>query len=186
MSSKHTIWLTGLSRSGKTTIAQGIAHWMSDRGARTQILDGRFVRDELGNFFGYSREERIKVARVLSVMAKLLARNEVYPIVTAITPHEESREFNRRELDPYLEIYVECSVEKCMERDEMGLYAKATKGDLRHFIGVDVPFDVPRAHDLTINTEQATPEESIIQAIDGLSPSLGLGPFELEEISEQR
>lgn len=186
MSSKHTIWLTGLSRSGKTTIAHGIAGWLSDRGARSQILDGRFVRDELGNFFGYSREERIKVARVLSVMAKVLAQNEIYPIVTAITPHEESREFNRRELDPYVEVYVECSVEKCMERDDMGLYARAARGDIRHFIGVDVPFDVPRANDLTINTEQATPEESIVRAIDGLSSALGLVPIETKDDSEKK
>jgi adenylylsulfate kinase len=178
MSSKPTIWLTGLSRSGKTTIAQGIADWLSERNVPFQILDGSFVRDELGNFFGYSREERIKVSRVLGVMAKLLAQNGIYPIVTAITPHEESREFNRRELDPYIEIYVECTVETCMDRDDKGLYRRAARGDIRQFIGVDVPYDVPKTPDLRINTESDAPEESIDQATSFLSVSLGFKPSE--------
>lgn len=171
-----TIWLTGLSQSGKTTIAQGVADWLSEQNVRFQILDGSFVRDELGNFFGYSREERVKVSRVLCVMAKLLAQNDIYPIVTAITPHAESREFNRRELDPYFEIYVECTVETCMTRDKNGLYRRATRGDIRHFIGVDVPYDVPKTPDLKLNTEHETAEESIIRAINFLSVSLGLDP----------
>ena len=174
MSSKPTIWLTGLSRSGKTTIADGIADWLSERNVPIQILDGSFVRDELGNFFGYSREERIKVSRVLCVMAKLLAQNGIHPIVTAITPHEESRQFNRRELDPYIEIYVECTVETCMDRDEKGLYQRAARGDVRQFIGVDVPYDLPKTPDLRINTEHDAPEVSIKQAISFLSASLGL------------
>jgi adenylylsulfate kinase len=178
MSSKPTIWLTGLSRSGKTTIAQGIAEWLSERNLPFQVLDGRLVRDELGNFFGYSREERIKVSRVLCVMAKLLAQNGIYPIVTAITPHAESREFNRRELVPYIEIYVESTVETCMNRDQEGLYQRAARGDIRHFIGVDVPYDVPKTHDLKINTEHDTPKESIIQAISFLSASFGFKPSE--------
>lgn len=178
MSSRHTIWLTGLSRSGKTTIATGVADWLSERGVQTQILDGRFVRDELGNFFGYSREERIKVSRVLAVMAKLLAQNDVYPIVTAITPHDESRNFNRMELNPYFEIYVECAVETCISRDDRGLYQRAIRGDLPHFIGVDVPYDVPKSPDLSINTERDEPEESIARAIHAVSASLGFAPAE--------
>jgi adenylylsulfate kinase len=176
MSSAPTIWLTGLSKSGKTTIAQGIADWFSERGIGFQVLDGRFVRDELGDFFGYSREERIKVSRVLCVMAKLLAENDIHPIVTAITPHAESRSFNRGELDPYIEIYVECSVETCMDRDEDGLYRRAARGDIRHFVGVDVPYDVPKTHDLTINTEHDDPEESISKAVSYLSATLGFKP----------
>lgn len=177
---RPVIWLTGLSQSGKSTIADGIARWLTvERDVHAQVLDGRFVRDELGNFFGYSREERIKVARVLAVMAKLLSWNDVYPIVTAITPHEESRELNRTELDPYFEIYVECSVETCIERDDQGLYRKALKGDLPNYIGVDVPYEIPKAHDLTIATEQATPEESIHRAVAFLSEMLGLRSSEV-------
>lgn len=174
------VWLTGLSQSGKSTIADGIARWLTvERDVHVQILDGRFVRDELGNFFGYSKEERIKVSRVLAVMAKLLSSNGVYPIVTAITPYEESRELNRTELDPYFEIYVECSVETCIERDDQGLYRKALKGDLPNYIGVDVPYEIPKAHDLTIPTEQATPEESVRRAVTFLSEMLGFRSTEM-------
>lgn len=177
---RPVIWLTGLSQSGKSTIADGIARWLTvERAVNAQVLDGRFVRDELGNFFGYSREERIKVARVLAVMAKLLSCNDVYPIVTAITPYEESRELNRTELDSYFEIYVECSVEACIERDDQGLYRKALKGDLPNYIGVDVAYEIPKAHDLTIPTEHATPDESIKRAVTFLTEVLELRSTEM-------
>lgn len=171
---RPVIWLTGLSQSGKSTIAEGIAAWLAaECEMRVQVLDGRFVRDELGNFFGYSREERIKVSRVLGVMAKLLSRNDVVPVVTSITPFEESRELNRIELHPYIEIYVECSVETCIERDDQGLYRRALRGDLPNYIGVDVPYEIPKAHDLTITTERETPQESVHRAVTFLSEMPG-------------
>lgn len=175
MSSTPTIWLTGLSRSGKSTIAEGLAEWMTGHGLHVQVLDGRFVRDELGDFFGYSKDERIKVARVLAVMAKLLAMNGVHPIVTAITPYQDSRDFNRLELTPYLEIYIEASVETCIDRDHLGLYRKAQRGDLKHFIGVDAPYELPKEPDLTITTDHETPAESISRAIDFVSETLSAG-----------
>lgn len=169
------IWLMGLSRSGKSTIAEGVAAWLSsEHDRRAQVLDGRFVRDELGNCFGYSKDERIKVSRVLTVMAKLLSRNGVVPIVTAITPHAESRELNREELDRYIEIYVDCSVETCMQRDDEGLYRRALRGDLSNYIGVDVPFEIPKAHDLRIVTEHDPPEASVRRAVDFLTQVLEL------------
>lgn len=172
---KPTLWLTGLSRSGKTTIAEGVADWLTTEHAlAVQVLDGRFVREELGNFFGYSREERVKVGRVLATMAGLLARNGVIPIVTAITPHEESRAFNRSELDPYLEIYIECPVEVCMDRDSLGLYRKAQRGDLPNYIGVDVAYEIPKAFDLSIATDQESPEQSIRRTVAFVSDRLGL------------
>lgn len=172
-----TLWFTGLSRSGKTTIAEGVADWMRfEHDLHVQILDGSFVRDEVGNFFGYSRDERIKVSRILTVMAKLLALNGVHPIVTAITPYEESRELNRGELDPYYEVYVECSVESCMERDDEGLYRRALRGDVSNFIGVDVPFEVPKRNDVTISTEDAAPAGSIDETIQFVADMLGVQP----------
>lgn len=161
MSSIPVIWLTGLSQSGKTTIADGIAIWLTEHSRPSQILDGSFVRDELGNFFGYSRDERIKVSRVLCVMAKLLTQNGIYPIVTAITPHEESREFNRTELDAYVELYIKCSVDVCVERDTSGQYRRAMRGDLSHFIGVDVAYDIPKRPDLTIDTEDHSRDQCV-------------------------
>jgi adenylylsulfate kinase len=157
---KHTIWLTGLSRSGKTTIANGLATFLRGRGERVEVLDGIHVREELGDFFGFSREERMKVNRVLCAMARLLARHDVVPIITAITPYQESRDFNRRELDPYLEIYVDCPVDVCVSRDSQGLYRKAMRGDLKHFIGIDDPYEMPRTFDLRVSTADESPDAS--------------------------
>jgi adenylylsulfate kinase len=161
----HTIWLTGLSRSGKTTLAESIAGYLASTGSRAEILDGVAVREELGDFFGYSREERMKVNRVLCAMAKLLARHGVIPIVTAITPYQESRDFNRRELNRYLEIYVDCPVEVCMSRDAQGLYRKAMRGDLKHFVGVDDPYEVPKTYDLRVHTAAEEPAQSCARAV---------------------
>ena len=161
----HTIWITGLSRSGKTTIAEGIAQFLRASDQRVQILDGREIRDSVGDFFGYSKEERMRVNRVLCTMAKILAENNIFPVVPSITPHQESRDFNRRELDPYLEIYLDCSVESCIERDRNNLYKKALQGDIQHFIGVDDPYEVPRNSDCKIDTATQEPDQSVAQAI---------------------
>lgn len=171
MGARPTIWLTGLSRSGKSTIAEGLAAWFADEQRPAQILDGRDVRDAVGDFFGYSKGERIKVSRVLAVMARLLATNGVTPIVTSITPYQDSRDFNRQELDPYLEIYVECSVDTAMQRDDTGIYRRAVRGDIQHFIGVDDPYEVPRSPDLVLSTERETPEQSIRRAVEFIRAS---------------
>jgi adenylylsulfate kinase len=170
----HTIWLTGLSRSGKTTLAESIAAALASTGCHAEILDGVAVREELGDFFGYSREERMKVNRVLCAMAKMLARHGVTPIVTAITPYQESRDFNRRELSRYLEIYVDCPVEVCMSRDAQGLYGKAMRGDLKHFVGVDDPYEVPKTYDLRLHTSSEHPEESCAKAVAFVRQAMGL------------
>ena len=119
-----------------------------------------FVRAQGGDFFGYSKDERLKVNRVLCVLARLLARHDIIPIVTAITPYQESRDYNRRELEPYVEIFVDCPVETCMARDPHGLYRKAMKGDLPHFIGVDDPFEIPKSSELRISTASEPVEVS--------------------------
>ena len=160
MNNQHTVWLTGLSLCGKTTLAEALATHLRAEGRRVEVLDGKIIRDEVGDFFGYSREERMKVNRVLCMMARLLARHEILPIVTALTPFQESRDFNRRELAPYLEIYVDCPVEVCITRDQQGLYKRAMRGDIKHFVGVDDPYEIPRNPDLRISTEKESPGES--------------------------
>src|SRR4051812_46273676 len=127
----HTIWFTGLSRSGLTTIAEALARDLRAAGRVVEILDGKLVRDELGAFFGYSRPERLKVSRLLCLIAKMLSRNGSIWVVTSITPYKESRDYNRRELARYLEIYVDCPLEICVQRDKEGLYKRAMNGDLK-------------------------------------------------------
>lgn len=142
-------------------MAKGLAEFLQSKGLRVEILDGQMVRDQLMGFFGYSREERVRVNRLLCVLARLLARHEIVPIVTSITPHQESRDFNRLELVQYVEIFVDCSSETCMVRDQRGMYRRALRGDLRHFIGVDDPFEIPKSPDLHVNTERESVEVSL-------------------------
>jgi adenylylsulfate kinase len=175
VSVRHTIWLTGLSRSGKTTLARALAERLVAKGLRVEILDGVEVREEVGDFFGFSREERMKVNRVLCAMARLLARHDVIPIVTAITPYQESRDFNRRELARYLEIYVDCPLDVCVSRDAQGLYRKAMRGDIRHFVGVDDPYEVPKTYDLRILTGRESSEESAARLREFVGSALQLG-----------
>lgn len=153
-------------------LAGKMAEFLRSHGHRVEILDGRIVRDELGDFFGYSRDERLKVNRVLCALARLLARHDIIPIVTAITPYQESRDYNRRELDPYLEIFVDCPVEVCMARDAQGLYKKALKGDLPHFIGVDDPFEIPKNPDLRVSTAGEAVEVSAAKVCAYVSEAL--------------
>jgi adenylylsulfate kinase len=157
MKSAPTIWITGLSQSGKTTLAHALADMLCAKGKTVEIVDGRYVRDEIGDFLGYSKEERMKVSRILCAIAKLLAKNGILVIVTSITPYQESRDFNRAELEPYFEIYLECSVDTCIARDKAQMYKKALRGDIKHFIGVDDPFEMPKTYDLKINTEHDAP-----------------------------
>lgn len=170
---RHTIWITGLSKSGKTTVAEGIEAALRESGQQAHVLDGRTVRESLGNIFGYSKQERMKVSRVLCTMAKTLATNGVIPIVTSITPHQESRDFNRRELDLYLELYLDCPVEVCIERDVEGLYRKAINGDIEHFIGVDDVYEVPRTYDCRIDTAALAPDEAIAAALSFIDAEMG-------------
>ncbi len=164
LSPAQVIWITGLSQSGKTTLADGLADWLRTEGARVQVLDGRTIRDDVGDYFGYSREERIKVSRLLTVVARLLSENGVTVVVTSITPYEESREHSRKTLARYFEIYLHCPAATCAARDTSGLWEKAQRGDVRHFIGVDDPFEVPRSYDLKIDTGALSAAESATQA----------------------
>jgi adenylylsulfate kinase len=176
MSNTRTIWFTGLSRSGKTTLAESLATCLRSRGMRVEILDGKIIRDEMGDCFGYSKEERMKVNRLLCLMARHLARHDIIPIVTAITPYQESRDFNRRELSPYIEIFADCPVEVCLTRDEQGLYKRAIRGDLKHFIGVDDPFEIPRNPDLRVSTANASIEDSALKVNAFITAALAIAP----------
>jgi adenylylsulfate kinase-like enzyme len=157
-----------LSRSGKSTLADGIAAWLTERNVPTQILDGRAVRDDIGNFLGYSRDERAKVSRIMCSMAKLLNRNGIAVVATSITPYQESRDLNRATLENYFEIYLECSVDTCFDRDDTDNYARAQRGDLKHFIGVDDPFEVPKNSDLVVSTDQLDEAAALERATTAL------------------
>jgi adenylyl-sulfate kinase len=156
-----TMLLTGLSGAGKSTTALAVAGQLKKNGHQVEILDGDVVRDEIGHLFGYSREERLKVSKILRFTAKLLNRNGVTVVIAAISPYEEMRNNYRQEIKDYVEVYIECSLEVCIDRDTKGLYKKALRGDIKHVIGVDEVFEVPTSPNIVLNTSKNNPEQCI-------------------------
>lgn len=149
-----TIWLVGLSASGKSTLAQKIMQYMDQTGQKAQLIDGDIMREEIGGMFGYERADRIKVANIYRAMAKLLNDNGINVVVAAISPYEEIRQKNRQRIENFIEISLECSIEECINRDPKGLYKKALAGKEKNVIGIDAEFEKPQNSDLTINTHE--------------------------------
>ena len=146
------LWFTGLSGSGKTTTAKAAAAELLARGRHVEVLDGDELRETICKGLGFSRGERLENIKRIAYMAKLLSRNGVDVLVSAITPYREMREYARSVLPSYVEIYVHCSLAECERRDVKGLYAKARRGELNHFTGISDPYEEPAQPDITICT----------------------------------
>jgi adenylylsulfate kinase len=160
-----TIWMTGLSGSGKSTISSILKRkFENEFGRYVEILDGDEVRKGLSRDLGLSKEDREEHARRVSYLAKVLSRNGVISIVALISPYRASRE-SARELigrSDFVEVYVKASLEACESRDPKGLYKKARRGEINNMTGIQDPYEEPLAPDVTINTELGTPEQSAV------------------------
>ena len=156
-----TLWFTGLSGAGKTTISQLVETELRDRGSRVEVLDGDIVRENLSKGLGFSKEDRDTNIRRIAFVADLLSRNGVPVITAAISPYRELRDEARGVMgERFIEIFVKASVEVCAERDVKGLYEKAFKGEIKEFTGVSDPYEPPLDPELTLDTEHQSPEES--------------------------
>jgi adenylyl-sulfate kinase len=156
-----TLWFTGLSGAGKTTISKIVEEQLHDRGSRVEVLDGDVVRENLSKGLGFSKEDRDTNIRRIAFVADLLSRNGVPVITAAISPYRAIRD-EARELmgERFIEIFVKASVEVCAERDVKGLYEKAFKGEIKEFTGVSDPYEPPLNPELILDTEHESPEES--------------------------
>ncbi len=156
-----TLWFTGLSGSGKTTISRQLEGHLRERGSKLEILDGDVVRENLSKGLGFSKEDRDTNIRRIAFVADLLSRNGVPVITAAISPYKEIRD-EARELmgDRFVEVFVKASVDTCAERDVKGLYEKAFKGEIKEFTGVSDPYEEPENPEFVCDTENETPEES--------------------------
>lgn len=161
MDKGSTIWFTGLSASGKSTLAKETVAFLEGKGFQVQLLDGDIMREEIGNLFGYTREDRIKTAKIYRSMARLLNRNGITVVVAAIAPYEEIRMANRDRIESYIEIFVNCSMEECIRRDPKGLYKKALAGKEKFVLGIDEKFEEPVQFELQINSHKESVEESM-------------------------
>jgi adenylyl-sulfate kinase len=155
-----TLWFTGLSGAGKTTISKIVEEELRRRGSRVEVLDGDVVRENLSKGLGFSKEDRDTNIRRIAFVADLLSRNGVPVITAAISPYRELRD-EARELmgDRFIEVFVKASVEVCAERDVKGLYEKAFKGEIKEFTGVSDPYEPPLNPELTLDTEHDSAEE---------------------------
>ena len=156
-----TLWFTGLSGSGKTTITELVVAELQARGSAIEVLDGDVVRQHLSKGLGFSKEDRDTNIRRVAFVADLLSRNGVPVITAAISPYRELRDEARGQMDgPFIEAYVKASVEECERRDVKGLYAKARAGEIKEFTGVSDPYEPPENPEVVLETEDETPQES--------------------------
>jgi adenylylsulfate kinase len=161
-----TLWFTGLSGAGKTTISHLVEEELRARGSRVEVLDGDVVRENLSKGLGFSKEDRDTNIRRIAFVADLLSRNGVPVITAAISPYRELRAEARETMgDRFIEVFVKASVEVCAERDVKGLYEKAFKGEIKEFTGVSDPYEPPLDPELTLDTEHQSPEESARQIL---------------------
>jgi adenylyl-sulfate kinase len=161
-----TLWFTGLSGAGKTTISHLVEEELRARGSRIEVLDGDVVRENLSKGLGFSKEDRDTNIRRIAFVADLLSRNGVPVITAAISPYRELRAEARETMgDRFIEVFVKASVEVCAERDVKGLYEKAFKGEIKEFTGVSDPYEPPLDPELTLDTEHQSPEDSAAQIL---------------------
>jgi adenylylsulfate kinase len=176
-----TLWFTGLSGSGKTTISEIVEHELRERERQVEVLDGDIVRTNLSKGLTFSREDRnINVLRI-GFVANLLTRNGVGVIVSAISPYKEARDQVRRRIVDFVEVFVDAPLEVCAERDVKGLYKKAFAGEIEQFTGVSDPYEPPNAPDLVLKTDEESPAESARKVIEKLEFFGYLWPREVEE-----
>lgn len=160
-----TVWLTGLSGAGKTTISLVLAQQLRTQGCRVEILDGDVVRQNLSKGLGFSKQERDENVRRIGFVAHLLTRNDLVVIVCAISPYLALREEMRQLIGDFIEVYVDAPLAVCEQRDVKGLYKKARAGEIQHFTGINDPFEPPLHPEVQCRTERESVDESAAKVL---------------------
>ena len=176
-SQAFTLWLTGMSGAGKTTISSLLETWLRRQGVRAERLDGDEVRKHLSRGLGFSREDRDENIRRIGYVARLLSRNGVIAIVAAISPYRAVRLELRQSIENFVEVHVDCPLDVLIARDAKGLYRKALRGEIAHFTGVSDPYEPLLNPELVIDTSIESPEQSAIRVWSKLR---GLGLIRIE------
>ena len=184
-----TLWFTGLSGAGKTTLASRVATELRARGLRVEILDGDEVRTNLSKGLGFSKEDRDTNIRRIGYVCRLLSRNGVVAISAAISPYRdvrrEVREAIERDGADFIEIYVKCPLEVLAQRDVKGLYKKALAGEIPNFTGVSDPYEEPLAPEVLVETDRESVETSVARIIAELERR-GLVPTATAELESEQ
>ena len=165
-----TIWLTGLSGSGKSTIAVELEHALIENRHQAYILDGDNIRHGLNKNLGFSHEDRTENIRRIGEVARLFTDASIITIAAFISPYREDRDAVRRLLNDgeFIEVYVECPLDVCEERDTKGLYKKARAGEVKDFTGISAPYEEPLNPELTIDSSKLMVVESTREILNYL------------------
>jgi len=155
------IWLTGLSASGKTTISRLLENSLLARGLKVQVLDGDVIRTNLCEGLGFSRTDREINLRRIAFVAGLLVHQGIVVVVSTITPYQSIREEVRRKIGEFVEIYLSCPLEICIQRDPKGLYRKALQGQIHNFTGISDPYEIPKNPEIELKTHVESPEQCL-------------------------
>jgi bifunctional enzyme CysN/CysC len=170
-----SVWFTGLSGAGKTTICNVVSTELMAQGFRVEVLDGDLIRNRLNSDLGFSQKDRDENVRRLGFVAELLVRHGVIVLVAAISPYRAAREELRKNIPNFLEVYVNAPLAVCEQRDPKGLYRRARNGEITGFTGIDDPYEAPTAPDVECRTHEETATSSankVIEAIRGAFPQL--------------
>lgn len=168
------VWFTGLSGSGKSTIAIALERELHRRGLLARILDGDNIRSGINNNLGFSPADRVENIRRIAEVSKLFVDTGVITLAAFISPSDELREMAASIIGPddFLEVYVSTPIEECERRDVKGLYAKARKGEIREFTGVSAPFEAPAHPALTLDTSKLSLAESVARLLEVILPKV--------------
>ncbi|HUW85205.1 MAG TPA: adenylyl-sulfate kinase [Phycisphaerae bacterium] len=168
-----TIWLTGLSASGKSTVAFTVEHALVESGRLAYVLDGDNVRHGLNRNLGFSAEDREENIRRIGEVAKLFADAGLIVLTSFISPYRADRDKARALHEqaglPFVEVYVDAPLEVCEQRDPKGLYAKARAGEVKQFTGIDDPYEPPEKPELVVHTDKQTPQEAAASVLELLA-----------------
>lgn len=189
-----TIWFTGLSGSGKSTVANALVEALRARGSsKIEVLDGDVVRTNLSKGLGFSKEDRDTNILRIGFVCEMLTRNDVVAIAAAISPYREIRDTVRQKIgESFVEVFADAPLETCIERDVKGLYDKAIKGEIPNFTGVSDPYEQPLKAEVVLRTDRESLETSVAKVLRALEllgfvkeGSLELDPEEEESVWSQ-
>jgi adenylyl-sulfate kinase len=170
-----TLWFTGMSGAGKTTVARLVEKELRRRGLKVEVLDGDIVRTNLSKGLGFSKEDRDTNIRRIGFVCDLLSRNGVIAIGAAISPYRAIRDEIRAKTGKFVEVYCQCELDTLIERDVKGLYKKALAGEIKNFTGISDPYEPPVNAEVTVYSDSEAPEASAARVMSKLE-ELGYVP----------
>jgi len=153
----HTIWLTGLSGSGKTTIAKLVAEKLRQQSIPVVILDGDVVRKSVSSDLGYTKRDRDRNITRIADICKIITDNGVINIASVVSPTKSIREYARRIIGNFTEVYIKCSLKECKRRDTKGIYEKFDNGEIDYLVGINIDYEEPKYPEIILNTDTTTP-----------------------------